>query len=149
MPVDRIAFFSRDESPADLAPWREAIQNGRPVTGRLLGIEKDGDGDTTFCVSASPIVDDRGTSRGVLASFRDVTRLEQKKHELIKLVHYLRDSSEAIKQQNRKLDRDPHSIFQVANELLDLCRSTQQSLLDPHEVNNEAVASSKAENEID
>ena len=27
-------------------------------------------------------------------------------------------------------DRDPHSILQVANELLDLCRSTQQSFLD-------------------
>ena len=35
------------------------------------------------------------------------------------------------------LDRDPHSIIQVANELLDLCRATQQSLLESDEMSGE------------
>ena len=68
----RIPFFNKDDDTADAPPWREAFENARAVNDRLLGLENDGDQDPTFCVSASPIVDDRGVSRGVLASFKDI-----------------------------------------------------------------------------
>ncbi len=103
--IDKVAFFSKDETPIDLAPWREAIQHGRPVTERLLGVQTECDRDCTFSVSASPIFDDQGISRGIIASFKDVTQLEQKKCELTNMVQYLRASSEAIKQQNHELER--------------------------------------------
>lgn len=51
------------------------------------------------------ILDDRGNSRGILASFEDVTRLEQKVRELTGMVDHLRASSQTIKQQNRDLER--------------------------------------------
>ena len=103
--IDSICFVSRDDAPAEFAPWKEAIQTGHPVTGRLLGIKKSDTEDVVFSVSASPIVDDKGTSRGILASFEDVTRLEEKKRELSGMVDYLRASSTAIKQQNQELER--------------------------------------------
>ncbi|MEO8494561.1 MAG: diguanylate cyclase [Planctomycetota bacterium] len=104
-PVDKITFVSRDDVSAELTPWREAINSSKTITGRLLGFERDGALQRTFSVSASPIVDERGSSRGILASFEDVTNLEKKKRDLTEMVDYLRASSDAIKEQNRELER--------------------------------------------
>ncbi|MCA9173082.1 MAG: diguanylate cyclase [Planctomycetales bacterium] len=104
-PLDRLPLISRDETPSPRTPWREALQSGQKVTGRLLGTNRKGAPSRTFSVSASPIVDEQGARRGILVSFEDVTRLEEKKRELSGMVEVLRASSEAIKQQNRELER--------------------------------------------
>ena len=105
-PISNIPFVSRDETQdSPSAPWRDAMHAGDVVRGRLLGINREGIEPQTFSVSAAPIRDEKGASRGILASFQDVTRLEQKKKELRSMVDNLRESSETIKQQNRELER--------------------------------------------
>lgn len=103
--MDKIDFVNKDETVTNVTPWQEAMENGQSVSGRLLGVESVGDRDCTFYVSASPILDDKGTSRGIMTSFKDVTQLEEKKRELTHMVEYLRKSSKAIKEQNRELER--------------------------------------------
>lgn len=103
--ITQIPFICRDENPNAIPPWREALRIGKPVTGRLLAIRSQSGVQRTFSVSASPIVDEQGRARGVLASFEDVTRLEEKKQELTGMVEHLHASSEVIRQQNRELQR--------------------------------------------
>lgn len=103
--INSIPLVSRDESPSEILPWTESLAQNIPVTGRLLGL-KGGDNETkTFSVSATPIRDENGKQRGILASFEDVSRLEQKQAELQTMVECLRASSDEIKRQNRDLER--------------------------------------------
>lgn len=103
-PVANLAFVSRSDT-ASAVPWSEALTTRTQVKGRLLGVERGDRQSRTFSVSASPILDDSGATKGVLASFEDVTTLEHKKQELANTVDMLRVSSDAIKQQNRELER--------------------------------------------
>lgn len=109
--VTELDFINRNETHFDRSPWAEALEDGSTVTGRLLGLTAGDQSDRTFSVSASPIFDDTGQARGILASFEDVTLLEEKKKELGGMVECLRASSVAIKRQNRELEllasRDP------------------------------------------
>ena len=103
--IDKLPFISRDDSGTEQTPWGEAMKVSKSVRGRLLSVDQGDDQAGTYSVSASPILDERGVTRGILASFEDVTNLEEKKRELVGMVDYLRASSDAIKQQNRELER--------------------------------------------
>ena len=46
------------------APWEQAL-NGNLIRGRLITGQRDGE-RSAFMVSSSPIVDDKGVSRGCL-----------------------------------------------------------------------------------
>ncbi len=86
-------------------PWTEAIRTGKPVKGQMFGMSRDEKEDVTFSVSVSPIINDEGKGRGVLASFENVTQLERKKRDLTVMVDHLRMSSKVLKDQNRELER--------------------------------------------
>jgi diguanylate cyclase (GGDEF)-like protein len=62
-------------------------------------------------VNGSPILDDAGNIRGVLATFDDVTELEEKNNQLNVLVDKLKTSTEEVNRQNERLQilaaRDP------------------------------------------
>ncbi len=102
--ISRLSLFRPSEEQA-VVPWTEAFNTGKPVMGQLFGMPRDGKEEVTFSVSASPIIDEQGKSRGVLTSFENVTLLERKKRELTVMVEHLRVSSSVLKQQNRELDR--------------------------------------------
>lgn len=104
-PIKSIPFIVYDDSDSIVAPWTESLEKDTKVTGRLLGYECGEDNYLTFSVSASPIKDEKGRSRGTLTTFEDVTHLEKKKRELTTMVECLQESSVAIKQQNRELER--------------------------------------------
>lgn len=103
--VDKLPFVDRDDTVDQLAPWKTALVEGTRSRGRLLGVDNGTAGEVTFSVSASPIFDEKGRSRGALATFEDVTRLEDKKRELAGVVASLQTSTEEIKRQNRELER--------------------------------------------
>lgn len=109
--IDEIEFVMRDEGPEPNTPWKEAADTNCQVLGRLLSFGDDEARESTFSVSAAPIRDEQGESRGLLISFEDVSALENKNRELGKMVDHLHASSEQIKTQNRKLEhlatRDP------------------------------------------
>ncbi len=100
--VDELPFVRRGESTDGVLPWQETKNTQMLSQGSLLGF---GEGDTTFSVSAAPIVNEQGQPRGILASFEDVTQLEKKKNELGELVKHLHRSSAAIQRQNRDLEQ--------------------------------------------
>ena len=100
--ASELPFQKRGASANVLFPWQQTQKQMEPVRGKLLGY---GEGDTTFSVSSAPILNDQGESRGVLASFEDVTLLEKKKNELGELVKHLHQSSAEIQRQNRELEQ--------------------------------------------
>ena len=100
--VNDLPFVRRGESADEAFPWQETKITQTLARGSLLGF---GDVDTTFSVSAAPILNERGEPRGILASFEDVTQLEKKKNELGELVKHLHRSSAAIQRQNRDLEQ--------------------------------------------
>jgi len=63
-------------------PWVRALVQKRPQPNILMHLEVQPGDRRTFIVNCSPVLGTDGTYRGVLASFDDVTQLEQKKAEL-------------------------------------------------------------------
>ena len=86
-------------------PWQRAFDEGETQRGTLLGLSVGTAKDRTFVVNATPICDEDGIRRGVLASFEDVTPLERKKHELMEALARVRTAAEQIREQNRELER--------------------------------------------
>ena len=99
-PVESLPFEHREENSEHEMPWKEAVELNSTVNRRLLALEA-----RTFSVSASPIVDDRGRNRGVLASFEDVTQLRDKNDELRQIVGHLHESTAEIQRQNQELEQ--------------------------------------------
>lgn len=104
-PISRLPLIDRNETPDEMTPWRRAIHHGVSLQGRLFGVSTEDALDRTFSVSVSPILDEAGKTRGALASFEDVTRLEEKKRELADAVTSLQQSSDEIRRQNHELSR--------------------------------------------
>ncbi len=110
--ISEFAWKSKDENGGgDAAPWTKVFNDGEAQKGVLLGFNPSGNDERTFIVNSTPILGDDGTKRGVLASFDDVTPLEEKKVELSQMLDKLKASSEEIHRQNKELEilatRDP------------------------------------------
>ncbi len=84
-------------------PWTEVMNSNAAQTGVPLALQSDGDESRSLRVNAAPITDDKGRNRGALVSFDDVTALEKKKSELLKMLQALKLSREEIKEQNEQL----------------------------------------------
>lgn len=91
-----------NESEAD--PWMKVLDEGSAQVGNILDLQIGDDTPRTFLVNSSPVKDENGKQRGVLASFDDVTQLEAKKAELQETLNNLQASSEEIRRQNRALE---------------------------------------------
>jgi diguanylate cyclase (GGDEF)-like protein/PAS domain S-box-containing protein len=93
------------------AACADVLADGQSRQGSFLSLQAEGNSNQNFSVSASPICDEAGRQSGAIASFEDVTRLEQKKNELANALQSLRLSSEKVREQNAILEhlatRDP------------------------------------------
>ncbi len=92
--------FDSDETQP---PWRALGEEGL-CTGRQVQLTSE-DGKTTRCylVNASPITGHDGKRRGTVASFDDVTAMEQKREELREMLSDLQLSREELSKRNREL----------------------------------------------
>jgi diguanylate cyclase (GGDEF)-like protein/PAS domain S-box-containing protein/putative nucleotidyltransferase with HDIG domain len=92
-------------------PWAKAIREGVSQTGSLVRMDGAGQGERTFVVNSMPIVGGDGRRRGALATFDDVTVLEQKNVQLEEMLGALKQSRDEISRQNEELQhlamRDP------------------------------------------
>jgi diguanylate cyclase (GGDEF)-like protein/PAS domain S-box-containing protein len=91
-------------------PWRTAMQTGEPQTGVQLSL-RSADGDIRrYMVNSTPIREGGSRVRGVLATFDDVTALEQRHADLQRALSQLKASQDQIELQNSELrflaDRD-------------------------------------------
>lgn len=114
-PASRLAWIDKDDKERSdesgdtkvrsVPPWQEVLEDGQSRRGRIMALSDSAVGDRTFVVSASPICDEAGRQRGAIASFEDVSRLEQKKIELSTALQTLRLTTEKVKEQNQILER--------------------------------------------
>jgi len=84
-------------------PWDASVRLGKSQTGAQLKISQADGSKKTYMVNSAPIMDDKGKRRGVMATFDDVTKLEQKNDELQNMLGLLQKSREEITQQNEVL----------------------------------------------
>jgi len=91
------------EGTLDALPWVDAIRQGMTRTGVVLRLSGGGEPLRTLSVNAMPIVGGCGERRGALATFDDVTKIEQQNIELARMLSVLKESRDEIQRQNREL----------------------------------------------
>jgi diguanylate cyclase (GGDEF)-like protein/PAS domain S-box-containing protein len=91
------------EIAVDALPWVDALRQGTTRTGVVLRMPGQGGALRTLSVNAMPIVGSRGERRGALATFDDVTKIEEQNLELARMLAALKDSRDEIQRQNREL----------------------------------------------
>jgi diguanylate cyclase (GGDEF)-like protein/PAS domain S-box-containing protein len=117
--------FPKTDQPTDSKfPWERAIFDSQSYTGTRLHLDRE-DGKRTLMVNSSPILDDNGKAQGALATFDDVTEMEDKNRQLSVMVRKLKSSRDEINLVNKQLkvlaERDPltnslnrRSFFELA-----------------------------------
>jgi diguanylate cyclase (GGDEF)-like protein/PAS domain S-box-containing protein/putative nucleotidyltransferase with HDIG domain len=98
-----VADFAWSEQTTGL-PWASAMEEGSAKTGALLSLQTNGTDRRTFAVNATPILGSDGKGRGALATFDDVTSIEEKNRELEEMLEALRASRDEVRRQNRELE---------------------------------------------
>ncbi len=92
-------------------PWKRSIREHRRQTGIPMVFKYSDDGSRTLMVNAAPVLDNAGATRGVLATFNDMTALEKKHSELKRTLKHLRRSEEELRDKTLELQylatRDP------------------------------------------
>lgn len=84
-------------------PWSLAIDESELQTERLLRYQLESGPQRIFSVNAAPLGKDR-SQRGALATFRDVTHVEEHRAELERMLSLLRNSRDEIKRKNTELE---------------------------------------------
>lgn len=97
-----------EASAADY-PWEQALQGVDARKGVVLGLQTDAVRPRTLSINSTPIVGQEGKTRGVLATFDNLTAIEKKNAQLRKLMQGLKQSRAEIRRKNRRLK-------QLANE---------------------------------
>jgi diguanylate cyclase (GGDEF)-like protein/PAS domain S-box-containing protein/putative nucleotidyltransferase with HDIG domain len=84
-------------------PWLIALNEGVTQTGVRLGMKDEADTPRTFRVNCTPILGGDGSRRGALATFDDVTTIEEKSARLRQMLDMLQQSRDEINRQNQEL----------------------------------------------
>ncbi len=99
------------DQPVTQLPWLEALGTGERQVGVRLTLSRNRKPELIFRVNAVPILDNKGNSQGTIASFDDVSELEEKNRQLNDMVTQLARVQKAIELKNRELEylasRDP------------------------------------------
>ncbi len=84
-------------------PWSLAIEQCELQSERILRYELASGVQRIFSVNAAPLGKERA-QRGALATFRDVTHVEEHRAELERMLSLLRNSRDEIKRKNGELE---------------------------------------------
>lgn len=120
-------------------PWAVALSQSINVAGESLSISYEPIGTKTFVVNVTPILSDKGKSRGALATFDDVTQIEHKNTQLKKMLSALKKTQLEINLQNQKLSvlasTDPltgclnrRAFFSIVKNSFDEAKNTQGAI---------------------
>ncbi|MBC8431346.1 MAG: diguanylate cyclase [Desulfobacterales bacterium] len=92
-------------------PWLESLRREQEVTGVRMGLPTPSGRQLTFMVNGALILDHVGKCRGVLATFNDVTLVEEQNEQLQEMLEELEKSRDEVRRQNQELEvlatRDP------------------------------------------
>lgn len=86
-------------------PWLESLRGEQDVPGVRLGLPTSSGGRRTFMVNGAPILDRLGKCRGVLATFNDVTLVEEQSERIQEMLEELEKSRDRVRRQNQELLR--------------------------------------------
>jgi PAS domain S-box-containing protein len=92
-------------SPPDRYPWARAIHERTAQMGTVLGLVTHSGGLRKLSVNSTPLVADDGTCRGALATFDDLTPIENKNGQLVRLLRRLKHSRRKIRRQQKQLQK--------------------------------------------
>ena len=93
----------QSDEPVSEYPWLTALREGSTQTGVRLGMKDDAETPRTFRVNCTPILGGDGSRRGALATFDDVTTIEEKSARLRQMLDMLQSSRDEINRQNQEL----------------------------------------------
>jgi PAS domain S-box-containing protein len=105
---------TENDAPAAL-PWAMALREKTAKTNVMLRLRTISGALRTFIVNSSPVLGSKGQYRGVLASFDDVTDLEEKERELRKAVE---SADAANRTKSEFLANMSHEIRTPMNSIL-------------------------------
>lgn len=89
--------------PVETLPWHPTLESGQTCRGVPLGLDAPESGRRTFMVNAAPILGVDGSRRGAMATFDDVTSIEETNGKLRNTLELLRQSRDEVDRQNREL----------------------------------------------
>ncbi len=92
------------EQPQEL-PWTKVIRDGTRLTEQRLELESPTNGTRVLTANVSPIVDGSGNSRGVLASFDDISEVERMNKSLLGALSDLEAANVEVRNKNDELFR--------------------------------------------
>jgi diguanylate cyclase (GGDEF)-like protein len=84
-------------------PWTVAIRDGSRQTDKQMCMSVSAGKQKTFVVDSVPVRDPGGKSSGVMITFDDITRLEEKNDQLESMLGMLKKSRDEIRRQNEVL----------------------------------------------
>jgi diguanylate cyclase (GGDEF)-like protein/PAS domain S-box-containing protein len=95
----------------DNLPWNQVLRTGEKHTSSRISISHGSDTVRSFAVNCTPIFDEKSQVRGVIATFDDLTELEEKNARLNETLADLQKSKAAVDQKSKELEflatRDP------------------------------------------
>ncbi len=87
----------------DNLPWRRARRSSESQIGVPLLMCTSSGAMHSFMVNCAPIIDDSGKTRGMLATFDDITEVEKRNAELQHMMSELEKAKDAVSRQNHEL----------------------------------------------
>ena len=93
----------RSREAARRFPWIDALRDSEAVTAIPLVLDVENEGSRIFMVNGCPILDGWDRAKGAIATFDDVTELEQNRVALEEALKMLEGSQEEIRVQNEEL----------------------------------------------
>jgi PAS domain S-box-containing protein len=94
---------ARMAQPTDELPWVRSLRDGVAQTGTLLDLKTGGSQVRKMSANTTPIRDDNGSCLGAMATFDDLTPVENKNTQLRKILRHLHRSREKIRLQKEEL----------------------------------------------
>jgi two-component system, sensor histidine kinase and response regulator len=85
-------------------PWARALRDEAPQVGTVLRLRRS-DQERTMSVNSSPIMADDGSCRGALATFDDLTEVQNRNTQLEQLNRRILGSRRKIRKQQAELQR--------------------------------------------
>jgi PAS domain S-box-containing protein len=93
----------RSAASPESYPWLRSINEGVSQFGAILGLLTERGQLKTLAVNSAPICDNVGVSQGALATFDDLTPLEKKHRQLLRVQRRLNKSLKEIRRQKGRL----------------------------------------------
>ncbi len=101
--VSELSWHTKRKTDKNLIfPWQKTLSGATQVTGTHLKLNTP-EGLRTLSINSTPILDANRKQKGALATFDDVSDLEEKNFQLKRTMHELKKSQSEIEKTNEKL----------------------------------------------